>query len=243
MMALALLALCGFMAVAPAAAELAPVPPAPADGLYDDSSVFDATQRATAVRAVAQARAAGINLHVAIYRFMLGETIEQRAERLKAAWCPDQDGLLVVADTSTNQCTYLSDGSDTEWLSTTELHRIFTEASTIAAATEGTTSDKILVVIENLAPRLRAAMAQHRALTRHQISPGVWWIVSGMAATSLFFLLIASSVRWIIKRSRQSASPAPSYFPAVQVAERFGAPFGGGVIAEITYQPIKNQRN
>ena len=236
MMALALFALCGFMAVAPAAAELAPVPPAPADGLYDDSSVFDATQRATAVRAVAQARAAGINLHVAIYRFMLGETIEQRAERLKAAWCPDQDGLLVVADTSTNQCTYLSDGSDTEWLSTTELHRIFTEASTIAAATEGTTSDKILVVIENLA--LRAAMAQHRALTRHQISPQVWWIVSGMAATSLCFLLIASSVRWIIKRSRQSASPVPSYFPTVQVAERFGAPFGGGVIAEISFSDI-----
>jgi hypothetical protein len=86
-------------------------------------------------------------------------------------------------------------------------------------------------------------MAQHRTLTRHPISPRVWWIVSGMAATSLCFLLIASSIRWIIKRFRQSASPAPTYFPTVQVAERFGAPFGGGVIAEITFQPIKNQRN
>jgi hypothetical protein len=218
-----------------ALAEPPPVPPAPADGLYDDASVLSEAQRASAVKAVAMARAAGVNLHVALYAYIVGESIEQRAERLKEAWCPDGAGLLVVADTSTNQCTYLSHVAETEWLSTTELQRIFTESSNLAAAAEGTSSDKVLVVIENLAPRLSEAMARHEQLTRHRISPRVWWIFGGVTLASLVLAALAGLARWWHHRHRRASAPAPHYFPSVAVGERFGGPFGGGVIAEVNF--------
>jgi uncharacterized membrane protein YgcG len=226
----------GFMlASAGARAEAPPVPPAPADGLYDDSSVLNPTQRAAAVRAVAMARDAGVNLHVALYSYIVGETIERRAERLKETWCPDGAGLLVVADTSTNQCTYLSHVAETEWLSTTELQRIFNESSALAAATEGTSSDKVLAVIENLAPRLSEAMAKHRELTRQRVSPRVWLIFGLVTAAALTLFALAALARWLLQRHRRTTVPTPSFFPTVAVGERFGGPFGGGVIAEISF--------
>ena len=51
------------------------------------------------MRAVAETQTAGVALYVALFPSIGGETIEQRAERLKAAWCPEEAGLLVVADT------------------------------------------------------------------------------------------------------------------------------------------------
>lgn len=235
MMGRLLLALGCLLATARALGEVSPVPPAPADGVYDDSSVFTEAQRVSAVRAVAMARDSGVNLYVAVYSFIVGETIEQRAERLKEAWCPDGAGLLVVADTSTHQCTYLSHVAETEWLSTTDLQRIFTEASAVAAAAEGTSNDKVLVVIENLAPRLSEAMAKHEQLTRHLISPRVWWIFGGVAIAAFALLTLAAVARWLYRRHRSALAPNPRYFPTVAVGERFGGPFGGGVIAEVTF--------
>lgn len=215
-----------------------PVPPVPADGLYDDASVLSDAQRAAAVKAVANARAAGVDLHVALYSYIVGETIERRAERLKEVWCPEGSGLLVVADTSTNQCTYLSHVADTEWLSTSELQRIFTEASAVAAATEGTSADKVLVVIENLAPRLREAMEKHRSLTRYRVSPRAWWIVGSVAASILALSVLTVLARWLLHRHRQATATVPLYFPTVTVGERFGGSFGGGVIAEVSFGAI-----
>ena len=54
-----LLALWMLATAARALADNPPVPPAPADGLYDDASVLSEAQRASAVKAVAMARAAG----------------------------------------------------------------------------------------------------------------------------------------------------------------------------------------
>jgi|GEM_PF-3358972 len=231
-----LLALWFMLAAAGASAQGPPVPASPPDGLHDDSRVLSAPQRAAAVRAVASARAAGVDLYVAIYGFIMGETIENRAERLKEAWCPNGASLLVVADISTNQCTYLSHVSETEWLSTTELQRIFTESSAIAAATEGTESgDKILSVIENLAPRLSAAMEKHRELTRYRISPRAWRVFTAVALAALALLLLSALARWCFHRLRRAATPVPAYFPTVAVGERFGAAFGGGVIAEVSF--------
>ncbi|MFN0126668.1 MAG: hypothetical protein ACKV19_08290 [Verrucomicrobiales bacterium] len=218
-----------------------PVPPAPADGLYDDTSVLSDVQRAAAVKAVASARAAGVDLHVALYSYIVGETIERRAERLKEVWCPNGSGLLVVADTSTNQCTYLSHVADTEWLSTTELQRIFTEASAVAAASDGTSADKVLVVIENLAPRLRDAMEKHRALTRYRVSPRAWWIFGAVTASILALSAFALLARWLFHRHRQATTTVPLYFPTVTVGERFGGSFGGGVIAEVHFGANDNE--
>jgi hypothetical protein len=225
-----------WMALAAGRALAAPaVPPPPADGLFDASSALNDGQRAAAVKAIGQARAAGVELYVALYNFVIDETIERRAERLKDAWCPSGTGLLVVADLSTQQCTYLSHVADTEWLSTTELQGIFTEASKGAASVEGSSADKLLAVIENLAPRLSDAMARHRELTRHRVSPLAWWVF-GIVTVAVFALLCLAGIAVRLRRRHRLATvPQPHYFPTVEVGERYGAPFGGGVIAEVRF--------
>lgn len=218
------------------------VPPAPADGLYDDTRVLDETQRERAVKAIAVARAAGVDLFVAVYSFIVGETIEQRAERLKAAWCPEGAGLLVVADTSTNQCTYLSHVAETEWLNTIELQGIFTDASAIGAEAEGTSADKVTAVIESLGPRLSQAMARQRALQGRSVDPRVWWVFGGVTAGSL---VLVGSLLWLRRRlgaRREAITGQALYFPSVAVAERFGGPFGGGVMAEIHFGPARESK-
>jgi len=215
------------------------VPPAPADGLYDDTRVLNETQRERAVKAIAVAREAGVDLFVAVYSFIVCETIEPRAERLKAAWCPEGAGLLVVADTSTNQCTYLSHVAESEWLNTVELQGIFTDASAIAAAAEGTSADKVTIVIESLGPRLSQAMARQSKLGRHSVDPRVWWVFGSVTAGSL---TLVGSLLWLRRRlgaRRVAVTGQALYFPTVCVAERFGGPFGGGVIAEINFGPAR----
>ena len=219
-----------------------PVPQAPADGLYDDTRVLNDEQRARAVKSITAARAAGVNLFVAVYSFIVGETIEQRAERLKAEWCPDGSGLLVVADTSTNQCTYLSHVAETEWLNTVELQGIFTDASTTAAAAEGTSADKVTVVIETLGPRLSQAMDRQRELRQRAVDPRVWWVFGGVTTGSL---VLVGGLLWLRRTfgaRRRAASVQALYFPTVSVAERFGGPFGGGVIAEVSFGPAGEQK-
>jgi len=232
-----LLALGLLLAAARVLGDGPPVPAAPADGLYDDASVLDPAQRATAARAVAEARNAGVNLYVAIYGFIIGETIEQRAERLKAAWCPDGDGLLVVADTASNQCTYLSHVDEAEWINTAELQQIFADSGAAAAtaAPDASSAEKVLAVIGSLGPRLRDAMLKHREITRHRVSPSAWWVFGGVTVSVFAFLtLSALAIRWYRHRQRATAL-TPHYFPTVAVGERFGAPFGGGVIAEVHF--------
>jgi len=219
----------------------APTPPPPPDGLFDNSKVLNPSQREAAMRAIATARAAGIDLYVALFTFLADQSIEQQAEELKEAWCPGPEGLVIVANTSTNQCTYLSHISDHSWISPAQLHQLFTESSSLATATEGTSSDKILAILENLAPRLSQAMASHRQLNQNLISPHVWWVFAGVTAATLALLALGSLARWIVQRSRQAATTIPSYFPTVTVSERFGAPFAGGVTAEISFnQPGKS---
>lgn len=211
------------------------MPPAPADGLYDDSSILREEQRAAAVEAVSRARASGVDLYIALFGYIIGETIEQRAERFKAAWCPDGSGLLVVADTSTNQCTYLSHVDATEWLSAAELQRIFTEAGAAGAAAKGTSADKVLALITDLASRLSGAMASHKELTRHRAGPRVWLIFGAVALTAIVLGVLGFLGRWLLMRHRRATGMPPLYFPTVTVGERFGGPFGGGVIAEVTF--------
>jgi hypothetical protein len=213
------------------------VPAAPADGLHDDASVLDPAQRAAAAQSVAEARSAGVDLYVAVYSVLIGETIEQRAERLKAAWCPDGNGLIVVADTASNQCTYLSHVDEAEWISTAELQRIFADSGAAAAtlAPDAPSAEKILAVIGTLGPRLRDAMLKHRELTRHRVSPSAWWVFGGVTVSVFAFLALgALAIRWFRHRQR-ATTLTPLYFPTVAVGERFGAPFGGGVIAEVHF--------
>ena len=55
----ALFAAAALLVTAHARGEGPPLPPPPADGLYDDASVLTEAQRASAARAIADARAAG----------------------------------------------------------------------------------------------------------------------------------------------------------------------------------------
>jgi hypothetical protein len=225
---------CGF-AVAADSPLAGRVPPRPSDGIFDDARMFTDEQRRAAARAIADGRNDGVSIFVAAFTFVVGETIEQRAERLKEAWCGDQIGLVVVVDASTSQCTYLSHLAERDWLPSDELRRIFADA-TAASVSKPTPGERLLGVVEELVPRIRAALAEHRARGRNPASLREWFVFAGVVAACGLLLAGAWVLRRVGRRLRR-ARPAPAVFPTVAVEPRFGGVFAGGVGAEVSFRP------
>jgi hypothetical protein len=211
----------------------APVPARPLDGVYDDARVFSEEQRRAAAAAIADARKDGVSVYVAAFTFIVGETIEQRAERLKAAWCGNEIGLIVVVDASTSQCTYLSHLSDRDWLSSDQLRRIFEEATAVSIS-KRTPGERLLSVVEHLVPQMHSALVSRRAAVQ---KPGSFrqWMVFGGVIAACAMLLLATWVAFRLGRRVQAHRPEPAFFPTVAVEPRFGAAFAGGVAAEVEF--------
>lgn len=223
---------------ATAAAEPAPLPEAPADGIYDDGRLLSEEQRAAAARAIAETRPSGVDIYLAAYGFLVGENIERRAERLEEKWCRDprrqgRPGIVVVADASTGTCTYISYGSDTGWLTTAQLHSIFQQANDAAAQRQGN-GEQIAAIIEHMAPLLREELAKHNALAQSFITRREWIIFGSVAAAAAG--LFALGLLFLKYRGRVKPVFEPCYFPTVVVGQRYGAAFGGGVAAETQFK-------
>ncbi|MEZ5326088.1 MAG: hypothetical protein R3F19_13640 [Verrucomicrobiales bacterium] len=83
----------------PGSAELDPLPPAPESQILDDGRVFshapgELAQLAKYLKELKQN--SGIEIFVAMYGFLDGETVEERANRLREAWANRNTGVVVV---------------------------------------------------------------------------------------------------------------------------------------------------
>jgi hypothetical protein len=201
--------------------------------VIDQSAVFDAGQSRRLSGLLGDAARRGVDVYVATFTFIDGETIERRAERLKAAWCRGDFGLVLVFDRATSRLTFSTKVHESMPVTALEIDGYFREA-TAAARTLATPGEKIVALIETLLPRLDGKVRLQQKLKREVVSGGQWFAflaVVGLAvAGSLAFLVVRRQVR----RSRRR-QPAPVFFPSVSVESRFGGGFGGGVMAEIHF--------
>ena len=209
------------------------VPPRPPDGVHDDARIFSGDQRRAAAQAIVEAKNDGVAVYLAAFTFIVDESIEARAERLKAAWCREKRGLIVVLDASTSRCTYLSHLSESDWLTSEQLRQILDEA-TAASVSKLTPGERLLSVVENLVPRIHSALESHQTATqRHDSSRK--WMVFGAVVVACVVLLIVAWVGRRLGRRVQASRPKPAFFPTVAVEPRFGGAFAGGVAAELDF--------
>ena len=199
--------------------------------------IFSTDQHRAAAAAIAEARNDGVALYLAAFPEVTGETIEQRAERLKAAWCGREIGLVVVVDASTNRCTFLSHLSENEWLSSDRLRAIFQDATT-ASISKKTAGERLLSVVQHLAAQIHSALAS-RPSAASNTSTFRAWIVFGAVLGACALLGLGVLVAFRPGRRVSSNRLEPAFFPTVAVEPRFGGGFAGGVAAEVQFRGEK----
>ncbi|MDZ4289785.1 MAG: hypothetical protein U0984_17610, partial [Prosthecobacter sp.] len=159
-----------------------------------------------------------------------GQTLRQYARVLRQAWSGPEDAVLLAYDRS----------SDAQSLSFSPgLWERYPSASLVTLMQQGAAimEDKQLPLEQRLersgratADRLRVLEKEHRQMS--QRLPGPHWQIAkvcaaGLGAGTLILLTLGAAVR-----RREAQARWHLLFPEVQVATRFGAPFGGGVTVE-----------
>lgn len=215
------------------------MPTAPKDGILDNAEVFTPAQRRELVAKIAQfARSDDFHIFVATYTFVYGEEARQRAWRLGQKWLEGKQGAVVVFDKGGGGTSpavgLIWQQDDQRALQDRTIQGILAAASSAASAqpTEAPAKQISAAVQELVAGygRVRPVLEEGRraARTRQYI------ILGGVLGVMFFSLLILGLVRRFQRRAEKRN--AESYlFPHVEIAPRYDAPFGGGVVVQMHY--------
>ncbi len=211
--------------------------PAPESRILDEARVFDPERKRVLAESLANVSAEqGVEIYVAAYSFLLGETIDARATRLKRAWVTGPRGVIVVYVRSTEQITFAASEDFVDFLPREDLMQVFTFAAARARGFPGqelTHPERIEIACTNLASALATRLTERK--------DGLWRYQRQIAFFLVAFALILLALtlfgwtlyRWHLKTEKSAAEFY--YFPPVQVGTRFGANFGGGSLAEIRF--------
>jgi len=79
------------------------------------------------------------------------------------------------------------------------------------------------------------------------VKPAKWSDVGNLKLMAVFFGIIAlfvllGTLMWMKFRSAEVKSNTSHYFPEVEVAQRLGAPYGGGCVSEASFAPASSRR-
>jgi len=160
-----------------------------------------------------------------------GATIKSRAKELRRAWTPTGKAALLAYDRST--ATYSVTLSPEVWAaySTPEVVQMLQEVGTLVGKEQDPLDKRLLgaskVLMERLTVLHKVRELQSRFLHRRE------WLLAGALAVLLVIGAILARVLSARRKKRDTYANEAFYFPDVEVAIRFGAPFGGGVIAQV----------
>lgn len=208
------------------------LPPAPADGLRDDTRALPPEVRAQLAQDIAACRAAlGADVWFTAGTFLeSGQSIRLHARLLRQHWSPGKDAILVAYDRASDaHGLSLSPGIWERYPSA--------EITNLVQRSMASMADKTQPLELRLSRTLRQMLQslqtlekqRHRAantLSRHHLRLAKTFAI-GLGGGALFLALLG-----FLSRRRDVQAAWQSYFPTVQVSTRFGAPHGGGVTVE-----------
>ena len=171
-------------------------------------------------------------LYIAAYSAVSGETIEERANRLKAEWLDGGPGIVIAYERGTERLSFAADADDQNFLARFDLQNLF-EAGYTAAARFDRGSSRLIaaaeVVMRELPPALeyqRLSVGESNTATRQFVG----WSLAALGLVAAIGMLAFSFLRRVQSREDKSYE-----FPLIKVAERYGAPYSGGHQAEIQF--------
>ena len=213
----------------------AALPPMPSDGIRDDArAMTPEAHRALAEEINAFQKRTGIIVVVDTNSFLeQGNSTGERCHALLAEWVKDRPGVVFCLNRSVKPVPYIVFSSRVfERYLETDLSQAageVTEAMNKVTAPENRIPVGVRVLMGRLATLEKSSVRRNQLFHRREME---------MIAVFVGFLLVAGlitlvAVRW--RRRLDAAEAIKHYFPDVEMAQRFGAPSGGGTIVELGY--------
>lgn len=211
--------------------------PAPADGIYDDTRAFsDASRQALAQEIRGLSTDLKCDVWLTATSFSTGGlTPRRQAQATRIRWSGDKPAILLAYDRATNAMAFSFSPDLWARYPATSLATVGLEANRAIADTKLTLEERLTTILHQVAKRLRE-------LEVVRLKQSVWFPKEERLSTMLLIGVLVggallAAILGMISRARGHASGEQLLFPDVTVSTRFGAPFGGGLIAEIRTQP------
>ncbi|MFN7562454.1 MAG: hypothetical protein ACK5TH_11795 [Prosthecobacter sp.] len=211
--------------------------PAPADGIYDDTRALSDTSRqalAQEIRALATDLKCDVWLTATSFSTG-GLTPRRQAQATRIRWSGDKPAILLAYDRATNVMAFSFSPDLWARYPATSLATTGLEANRTIANTQLTLEERLTTIVHQFAKQLRE-------LETVRLKQSVWFPKEERSSTLVLVGLliggaILAALLGLISRARSHSSGEQLLFPDVTVSTRFGAPFGGGHIAEVRTQP------
>ena len=216
--------------------SLDPLPPAPESQVLDDGRVFSHApgKLAELVKYLRELREdKGIEIFVAMYGFLDGETVERRANRLRKAWADRNTGVVVVYESGSEGMSFVATDEIDAALTRHDINMILQQAGKAAQEQKGA-ENQIEAAVHTLADSLVSKL-DHRKLANELTSKKRLLVVSTTLACVILMALIGIVVTRFINRAERKEREF-YYFPNARVGTRYGAAFSGGTGAEIRFK-------
>ena len=215
----------------PAAVKL---PPAPASRVMDETGMLGEEQRLALSGLLQKAhREHGLDACLAIYSFVAPDDIESRAWRLKQAWTKPPLGLVMVYERGSGRVLASLNCEARDLPAMHDVRGILDKAYEVGRSKTDPT-EGLVAMVHQLLPPLSAKADMLIADRKLRIDREQWQLFACAVALLAAGVIVAALIRGVGKRI-QAAGRSPAFFPTVSVAPRFGAPFGGGTMAELTF--------
>ncbi len=160
-----------------------------------------------------------------------GITLRRHAQMTRRAWDGGRPAVLMAYDRATNASAISFSPAIWQRYPAAELVETMQEASRLFA-------DGSLTLDERIVAAARTWMERLRGMERARLKQSLLFQqdekrLAVIAAATLGGLTFAAAVLGLISRRRDTSAEHRFYFPEVQVGMRLGAPYGGGVTAEL----------
>ena len=211
-----------------------PIEAAPPDFVLDKARLFSEAERSQLSARLQAFRSAhdGVTVYVVAYSVLIGESIHERAVRLKDAWLADQRGVVLAYQRGTERMTFSSTADPENYVRRSELEHLFANAYA-RAAEQSRGSSRVIAAAEQLIADLPGAIETQResnVATKSETNSFVAWALAGLS-----LLTIAGMFVFHFLRQGQVVVTTSYKLPTIRVAERLGAGYSGGHHAEMRF--------
>lgn len=177
----------------------------------------------------------GCELQLVTTTFLSGKTVRDHANALSLAQMQNKRGVILVYDRATDAHAIAPSNSMWESYPTPSLVEAVREAGALVQGKNASLEGRLEEAARRLMERVSEIEKQRQM--HGQLLPG-----HDSSVASLFLLVLvcgAGAFAWLFRRmqQREAANAVRYFFPQVEGAIRFGAPYGGGVIAEVRVSP------
>ena len=215
--------------------------PRPHSGIYDQADVFsDQQEAALAERLRVALETNYLEVYIATYRIVKGETIAERAARLRNAWTRNPFGMVVIFDDSVSKMSFVGSKDLELFVSSQQLRAAFQRAGIRArryldkqrlAGNKPASDVLLLEAIDGL--------LNDPVLTERMTQPEPFRFTGAMLKLLLFLIVLVAAAGMLVVIGEKRFAKAKtlnervSHFPRTHMPIRLGAIYSGGVGATL----------